>query len=397
MKYNFDEVIDRRGTNALKWEPELIEKLMGVKGEDLLPMWVADMDFRCPKVLIESLKKRAEHGIFGYSMPLDEYYSAINYWYSKRYGWEIKSEWIINSPGIVPALNFIIRALTEPRDKVIIQQPVYYPFKSSIENNDRVVINNSLINKEGKYVIDYEDFEQKAKDSECKLLILCSPHNPVGRVWEKEELKKLGEICNRYNVIVVADEIHSDLILSGNKHTTYGALGKEFENNSIICTAPSKTFNLAALQISNIIIPNKEIRDKVEKEYVKSFMMTPLPNIFAIDAIHSVYSEEGEEWLEQLLTYLDGNADFIGDFVKENMLNVRYTKPEGTYLAWLDFREVECDYKELERKISEEAKVVLDGGSMFGTKGRGFIRINYACPRSILEEGLIRIKNTIFK
>ncbi|WBW97262.1 MalY/PatB family protein [Oceanirhabdus sp. W0125-5] len=397
MKYNFDEVIDRRGTNALKWDPELIEKLMGAKGEDLLPMWVADMDFRCPQVVIDSLKKRAEHGIFGYSMPLDEYYSAMNYWYKKRYNWEIKSEWVINSPGIVPALNFIIRALTEPRDKVIIQQPVYYPFKSSIENNDRVVINNALINKEGKYVIDFEDLENKAKDSQCKLLILCSPHNPVGRVWEKEELQKLGEICNRYNVIVVADEIHSDLILSGNKHTTYGSLGKEFENNCVICTAPSKTFNLAALQISNIIIPNEEIREKIEKEFMKSFMMTPLPNIFAIDAIHSVYSPEGEEWLEQLLTYLDGNADFIGDFVKEHMPNVRYTKPEGTYLAWLDFREVESDYKELERKISEEAKVVLDGGSMFGTKGRGFIRINYACPRSILEEGLTRIKKVFFK
>jgi len=397
MKYNFDEIIDRRGTNSLKWDPKLIEKHMDVKGKDLLPMWVADMDFRCPQGVIDAIKKRAEHGIFGYSMPLDEYYSAMNYWYKKRYDWEINSEWVINSPGIVPALNFIIRALTDPGDKVIIQQPVYYPFKSSIENNDRVVVNNSLISKEGKYVMDYEDLEEKARDPKCKLMILCSPHNPVGRVWKKEELKKLGDICNKYNVIVVADEIHSDLILSGNKHTTYGVLGKEFENKSVICTAPSKTFNLAALQISNIIIPNKEIRDKIEKQYIKSFMMTPLPNIFAIDAVHSVYSKEGEEWLEQLLTYLDGNADFIGEFVKEHMPNVRYTKPEGTYLAWLDFSEVESNYKELERKISQDAKVVLDGGAMFGSEGEGFIRINYACPRSILEDGLTRIKKALFK
>lgn len=397
MKYNFDEVIDRTGTNALKWEPELIEKFMGIKGEDLLPMWVADMDFRCPQSLIDAIKKRADHGIFGYSLPLEEYYSAMNYWYTKRYDWKIKPEWVINSPGIVPALNFIIRALTEPGDKVIIQQPVYYPFKSSIENNDRVVVNNALINKDGKYVMDYEDLEKKANDPKTKLMILCSPHNPVGRVWEKEELKKLGEICNKYNVTVVADEIHSDLILPGNKHTTYGVLGKEFENNSVICTAPSKTFNIAALQISNIIIPNKEIKEKIDKEYIKSFMLSPLPNIFAIEAVHSVYSKEGEEWLEQLLTYLDGNADFIDEFVKENMPNVRYKKPEGTYLAWLDFREVGINYRKLERKISKEAKVVLDGGSMFGSEGEGFIRINYACPRSLLKEGLTRIKNAIFK
>lgn len=396
MKYNFDEVIDRTGTNALKWEPELIEKFMGVKGEDLLPMWVADMDFRCPQSLIDAIKKRADHGIFGYSLPLEEYYSAMNYWYTKRYDWKIEPEWVINSPGIVPALNFIIRALTEPGDKVIIQQPVYYPFKSSIENNDRVVVNNSLINKDGKYVMDYEDLEEKANDPKTKLMILCSPHNPVGRVWEKEELKKLGEICNKYNVTVVADEIHSDLILPNNKHTTYGVLGKEFENNSVICTAPSKTFNIAALQISNIIIPNKEVKEKIDKEYIKSFMLSPLPNIFAIEAVHSVYSEEGEEWLEQLLTYLDSNADFIDEFVKENMPNVRYKKPEGTYLAWLDFREVGINYRKLERKISKEAKVVLDGGSMFGSEGEGFIRINYACPRSLLKEGLTRIKNTFF-
>ncbi len=396
MKYNFDEIIDRRGTNALKWGPKLIEKYMGVKGEGLLPMWVADMDFRCPQSVIDSIKERAEHGIFGYSMPLEDYYSALNYWYTKRYHWDIKPQWVINSPGVVPALNFIIRALTNPGDKIIIQQPVYYPFKKAIENNERETVNNPLVMKEDKYVMNYEDLEEKAKDPNTKMMILCSPHNPVGRVWKKEELRKLGEICNKYNVIVVADEIHSDLVLPGNKHTTYGVLGKEFENNSVICTAPSKTFNLAALQTSNIIIPNKEIKQKINKEYIKSFTMPPFPNIFGIAAVPAVYSPEGEEWLEQLLIYLNDNAEFIGDFVRDNMPNVRYTKPEGTYLAWLDLREVESDYEVLERKI-KEAKVVLDGGSMFGSEGRGFIRINYACPRSVLKEGLIRIKKEIFK
>lgn len=397
MKYDFDEVIDRRGTNAIKWEPELIEEHMGAKGEDLLPMWVADMDFKCPQSAINSMKKRAEHGIFGYSKPLEEYYSALYYWYEKRYNWKIKSEWAINSPGIVPALNFIIRALTNQGDKVIIQQPVYYPFKKAIENNGRETVNNPLIMKDGKYVMDYEDLEEKAKDVNTKMIILCSPHNPVGRVWEKEELKKLGEICNKYNIVVVSDEIHSDLILPGNKHTTYGILGEEFENNAVICTAPSKTFNLAGLEISNIIIPNKEIKQKIQQEFEKSFMHSPTPNIFAIEAVPAVYSPEGEEWLEQLLIYLNANAEFIGDFVSENMPNVSYMKPQGTYLAWLDFREVEGHYKELERKIQEEAKVVLDGGSMFGVEGEGFIRINFACPRSLLKEGLIRIKDVFYK
>ncbi|MCT4565143.1 MAG: pyridoxal phosphate-dependent aminotransferase [Maledivibacter sp.] len=395
MKYNFDEVIDRTGTNSLKWEPQLIDEHMNARGKDLLPMWVADMDFKCPQAVIDAIKKRAEHGIFGYSRPLSDYHLALDYWYKKRYNWEIKEEWVINSPGIVPALNFIIRALTNEGDKIIIQQPVYYPFKKAIENNGRQTVNNPLIMKDNKYVMDYGDLEEKARDINTKMMILCSPHNPVGRVWEREELKKLGEICNKYGIIVVADEIHSDLILPGNKHTTYAILGEEYKENTVVCTAPSKTFNLAGLEISNIIIPNKDIRQRIKREFEKSFMHTPTPNIFAIEAVHAAYSQEGEQWLEELLVYLNNNADFIGDFVRENMPNVKFTKPQGTYLAWLDFREVEDDYRKLERKIKEEAGVVLDGGSMFGYEGNGFMRINYACPLSLLEEGLIRIKNII--
>lgn len=390
MKYDFNQLIDRDNTNSVKWDPAILKKFLGVEGEDLLPLWVADMDFRVPECLLENLKKRVEHGIFGYSAPLNEYFDALCWWQKTRHNWEIKQEWVTVTPGVVPALNFIIRALSNEGDKVIIQQPVYNPFKTVIENNNRIVVNNALILEDEKYVIDFEDLEIKAKDPNTKLLILCSPHNPLGRIWSREELQQLGDICNKHNVIVIADEIHNDLILPSNHHITYALLGEEFSNNSVICTAPSKTFNLAGLQTSNIIIPNKSIKEKIDKELEKSSIM--FPNVFGIVATTSVYSEGGAEWLDQLLIYLEENIKFLEIYLEEHLPQVKLYKPQGTYLAWLDFSRTNLEFNEIERRITEDAKVLLDGGSWFGPGGEGFMRINIACPRSTLLKAITRIQ-----
>ncbi|GGH30766.1 MalY/PatB family protein [Paenibacillus segetis] len=388
MKYDFDKIVARENTNSLKWDRTVLTNRLGFDAEGILPLWVADMDFRAPQPVIDALLKRVEHGIFGYSSPLDEYYDALIWWQKSRHDWDIKKEWVTMMPGIVPAFNFFIRALTDEGDRIIIQPPVYPPFRSTIETNNRIVANNPLKLVDGKYVMDYVQLEQLAKDPRTKMLILCSPHNPMGIVWSSEELRKLGEICNANNVIVIADEIHNDLILPGNSHVTYALLGEEFANNSIICTAPSKTFNLAGLQISNIIIPNQSLKEKVDTELKKSSIMEP--NAFGIVATTAAYTEEGADWLNQLLEYLDSNAEFIQTFVAENMPNVKYNKPQGTYLAWLDFRDTAIA-EELETKISQEAKVLLNSGAMFGLEGKGHMRVNFACPRSILAEALERI------
>lgn len=392
MKYNFDHVIARENTNSLKWDRTVLTKRLGFDADGILPLWVADMDFRAPQPVIDALIKRAEHGIFGYTSPLDDYYEALTWWQKSRHDWDIQKEWVTMMPGIVPAFNFFIRALTDEGDKIIIQEPVYPPFRSTIETNNRIVANNPLKLVDGKYVMDYDQLEQLAKDPQTKMLILCSPHNPMGIVWSSDELRKLGEICNANNVVVVADEIHNDLILPGNSHLTYALLGEDFANNSIICTAPSKTFNLAGLQISNIIIPNRVIREKVGNELKKSSIMEP--NAFGIVATTAAYSEEGANWLNQLLVYLESNAQFIHEFVNHRMPNVKYTKPQGTYLAWLDFRDTNISEK-LEDKISKEAKVFLNSGAMFGSEGKGYMRVNFACPRSVLAEALERISKLL--
>lgn len=388
MNYNFDEVIAREKTNSAKWEPTVYNKMLGFESEGVLPLWVADMDFRAPQPVIDALIKRVEHGIFGYSAPLDEYYAALTWWQKSRHNWDIKTEWVTTTPGIVPGLNFFIRALSDEGDKIIIQEPVYYPFRTTVENNNRIVANNPLIVDNGKYVMDYDHLEQLAQDPSTKMLILCSPHNPMGIVWSSDELRKLGEICNKHQVVVIADEIHNDLILPGNKHVTYALLGEEFANNAVICTAPSKTFNLAGMQTSNIIIPNPSIKEKIDLELKKSSIGGL--NLFGIVATTAAYTEEGAEWLDQLLKYLDSNAEFINHFVQERMPRVKFVKPQGTYLAWLDFKDTSI-LEELEKKIVEEAKVLLDGGSWFGAGGEGHMRINFACPRPILAEALERI------
>ncbi|WP_461204802.1 MalY/PatB family protein [Clostridium sp. DL1XJH146] len=383
MKFNFDKITNRHNTNSAKWD-------LGEK--DLLPMWVADMDFETPEPVKNALIKIAEHGIYGYSFCTDKYYSSIINWQKKRNNWDIKKDWIVYSPGIVPAVNMLLRSLTQPGDKVIVQTPVYYPFFKAIKNNGCTLINNPLKFEEGKYSMDFVDLEKKVKDPRVKLLILCSPHNPVGRVWTKEELTSLGKICIENDVLILSDEIHSDLIFKGNTHTSFASISEDFSQNSITCIAPSKTFNLAGLQVSSVIIPNHKIRSRFTNVLESDNLNGP--NIFAITALETAYST-GEEWLESLLEYIEENLKFLMEFVKEKLPLVDVIKPEGTYLIWMDFRKLTNDKDELEKLMLEKGKIWLDEGYIFGEEGACFERINIACPRSTLEDALQRIEKAV--
>jgi len=383
MKYNFDNVINRHNTNSYKWD---------AADADLLPMWVADMDFEVPQPIKEAIVKRAEHGIFGYSMPQESYYEAIINWEKRRHGWAIEKEWITFTPGIVPAVHMLVRALAQPGDKVIVQTPVYYPFFNAIINNGCQIEKNSLKLQNKKYIMDFEDLERKVKDPRARLLILCSPHNPVGRVWNREELVRLGALCVENDVTVISDEIHCDLIFKGHKHRPFAALDTRFTQNSITCIAPSKTFNLAGLQTSAVITPNADIRARFTNVLVSDGLMMPSP--FGITALEAAYNH-GEPWLEQLMDYLSRNVDFLVRFVEERLPMVEVIKPEGTYLVWLDFRKLGIDPHTLEDLMLKKAKVWLDEGYIFGREGKGFERINVACPRSLLKQGLQRIEKAV--
>jgi len=386
-KYDFDKVVNRDNTNSTKWN--FRKELFGV--EDVLPMWVADMDFTVPPAIVEAIKKRADHGIFGYSQPDDRYYQATINWMKKRHNWDIKKEWFVITPGVVPAISMLVRTFTHPGDKVILQSPVYYPFYSAITLNGCQVVLNPLKFEDGHYTMDFNDLETKF-DSRVKLLILCSPHNPVGRVWSKEELTKLGEICLKHNVIIISDEIHEDLVYKEYTHIPFASLSEEFAMHSITCTAPSKTFNLAGLQTSNIIIPNPKLRNDFQNMLESNAITSP--NIFGIVALQTAY-EEGEEWLDQLLDYLHENLNFLIEYIEKNMPQIKVIKPEGTYLVWLDFRSLGMDALSLKNFLLEKAKVAFDDGYIFGPGGEGFERINIACPRSLLKEGLDRIARAV--
>ena len=345
MSFDFDKVVNRKNTNCLKYD--FMNEFH--KPEDVLSLWVADMDFESPKEVREALVRAAEHGIYGYTDTKEDYYEAVANWFDEGFGWRPEKEWMVKVPGVVFAVSTAVRGLTEPGDAVLIQTPVYYPFAASIERNGRKVVRNSLCCKDGKYVVDFDDFENKIRENNVKLFILCSPHNPVGRVWKREELIRMGEICRACGVIVVSDEIHCDFTYAGYTHHIFASLGEAFADHSVICTAPSKTFNLAGLQISNIFIPNPEIR----KSFVRALSRTGYSS-----PIHLV-------------------------------------EPEGTYLVWLDCRDLGYSDGELNEKVLNQAKLWLDGGSMFGGEGEGFQRINIACPRSILKEALTRFKNIL--
>ncbi|MCH5139107.1 pyridoxal phosphate-dependent aminotransferase [Clostridiaceae bacterium UIB06] len=388
MKYDFDKVFDKENTDSVKWN--FAEKVLGDK--DVIPMWIADMDFQTVPEVKEAIIKRASQGVYGYSETLNGYYDSITNWIEKRHQWKIEREWLCISPGVVTALSLVVKALTHPGDKVVIQSPVYYPFFNSILRNGCEIVNNPLKAVEGRYHVDYEDLEEKVKDERVKLMIICNPHNPVGRVWTKEELQRIGEICLKNDVLVVADEIHSDLIYKGHKYTPFASISKEFEQNSITCTAPSKTFNLAGLQTSNIIIPNEKLR----REYniaLENIGISRL-NLFGVIGCEAAY-KYGEEWLDELLDYLEENKRYTEKYISEKIPKLKVVKAEGTYLLWINFRELGMNSKELKKFMLTKAKVAFNEGFIFGEGGEGFERMNIACPRSILQEALRRIEEAV--
>ncbi len=384
MSYNFDEIIDRRNTDCLKYD-FAVER---GKPADVLPLWVADMDFRTAPHIIEKAVADASLGIYGYTESKDDYFQAVANWYSTYFDWNVEKKWLVKTPGIVFAIGLAIKALTKEGDGVMIQQPVYYPFSEVIKDNDRKLVNNALVLRNGHYEIDFEDFEQKIIQEQVKLFVLCSPHNPVGRVWTKEELQKIGEICLKYGVKVVSDEIHSDFVYGDRKHYVFTTVDPGFEEFSIVCTAPSKTFNLAGLQASNIFIPNVQIR----KAFLKQMSAVGYSqlNMIGLHACKAAY-ETGREWLEELKVYLKGNLDFVREYLEQNLPQIKLIEPEGTYLIWLDCRALGLPEAKLEHLIVHEAKLWLDSGAIFGKDGEGFERINIACPRAILEEACKRL------
>lgn len=385
---DFDKVIDRRNTRCLKYD---FAKRRGMP-EDVLPLWVADMDFATSSYIEDALIERAKHGIFGYSEVQTPYFEILANWLKKHHNWDVQEKWLIKTPGVVFALAMAVKAYTEIGESVLIQAPVYYPFYEVIRDNGRKIVENELyLGDDNRYHIDFEDFEDKIISEKVRLFILCSPHNPVGRVWTAEELVKLGDICVKHGVIVVSDEIHADFVFKG-RHHVFASLKKEFENISITCTSPSKTFNLASMMMSNIFIPNHELKRKFRKELDAAG--TSQLGIMGLVACEAAYSK-GEEWYRSMIEYVRKNIEFTKEYIAENIPDVSMIDIEGTYLVWLDFHKTGLTAEELDRRIIHNAKLWLDSGKIFGKCGEGFQRINVACPRSILKEALDRIKNIL--
>ena len=381
MKYDFDEIIPRRHTNSYKWD--------GATDSDVLPLWVADMDFRTAPAITEALKQRVEHGIFGYTRVPDEYYEAVTAWFKRRHGWDIRREWMIYTSGVVPAISAIIKALTGPGDKVLVQTPVYNCFFSSIRNNGCEVASSPLVYEDRTYRMDLEDLERKASDEKTKVMLLCNPHNPAGRVWTREELTAVGEICIRHGVTVVSDEIHCELVYSGHRHIPFASISDDFLRHSVTCVSPSKAFNIAGLQIANIIAPDETMRRRIDKAININEVCDVNP--FGVIATMAAYNE-GEEWLGQLLDYLWQNYLFLIEFCRTHLPDFPVARLEGTYLAWMDCRTLGIGSEELEQLLVGEAKLWLNAGTMYGAEGEGFMRWNLACPRSVLKQALARFK-----
>ncbi|MCL2871370.1 MAG: pyridoxal phosphate-dependent aminotransferase [Betaproteobacteria bacterium] len=381
MKYDFDTVVDHRGTNSLKHD---FARERG-KPEGLLPLWVADMDFPTAPEILADIQKRVAHGVIGYTEPKGDYYDALLGWYESRFGYRASRLDVVKTPGVVFALAQAIRAFTEPGEAVMIQTPVYYPFYEIIRENGRTLVSNPLVYKEGKYTIDLDDFERQITSHGVKLFILCSPHNPVGRVWTPNELAGMNEICERRGVIVVSDEIHGDLVWPGHTHTCFGTLNE----NAIVATAPSKTFNLAGLQTSNLFVKNADLRSRLKAEISRSGYGQL--NTLGLVACQSAYTK-GSAWLEEVKTYLAQNIRLTREFLATRLPKIRLVKPEGTYLLWLDFSAYELTQKELDRRVTEGAQLWLNSGTTFGQDGEGFQRMNIACPRATLTVALNRLE-----
>ena len=385
---NFDEIVERRGTDCLKYD---FAKRRG-KPEDVLPLWVADMDFKTSSYVVDALIERAEQGIFGYSDTQEEYFNAVAGWMERHHHWKIREEWLIKTPGVVFALAMAVKAFTEPGDSVLIQQPVYYPFSEVIRDNDRVIVSSDLIlGEDNRYHIDLEDFEKQIVDHDVKLFLLCNPHNPSGRVFTKEELTGMGDLCVKYGVKVVSDEIHNDFVFQG-EHTVFASVKKEYEDLCVVCTSPSKTFNLASMLISNIFIPGEEMRKKFQHE-VDAAGISQL-SALGIVAAQTAY-KKGDEWYHAMLSYVRENITYLKTYVADHMPGVNVIDGEGTYLLWLDFRKTGIDPDELDCRIIYDAKLWLDSGKIFGKTGAGFQRINVAAPRKTVEECLERIRRIL--
>lgn len=389
MKYNFNEKIDRSNNHAAKWE-EMGNKFIS---NDLWPMWIADMDLKTAPVIIDAMREKLEQGIFGYVYRPASYYQSAADWIERRFDYKIDPKTLINSPGVVPTLSILVRLMTKADEKVLIQSPVYYPFSAVVRENERELVVNELVKDEtGYYTIDFEDFEKKVSDEKVTLFIMCSPHNPVGRVWKREELQKMSELCLKYNVRVIADEIWRDIVMPGHKHIPVASLSKEIEHNTITCFSPTKTFNIAGLQASFATLPREEEWKMLDEELGRLDVKRNSP--FSLVGFEAAYTK-GEEWLEELLIHLDGNMDYVVNFVKERIPEVKVRKPEGTYLMWLDFSGLNMTKEELSMFMQKEAKIALDDGFWFGENGAGFERMNIACPRYMVEEGMNRIENAV--
>lgn len=379
MKYNFDKQISRRGTDSYKWD--------SAESENVLPMWVADMDFRTAPAIVDALRRRVEHGIFGYTRVPDSYYEAVTGWFARRHGWTIDREWIIYTSGVVPAISAVIKALTVPEDKVLVQTPVYNCFFSSIRNNGCEMVSSPLVFASKTFTIDYEDLERKTADPKVKVMLLCNPHNPAGRVWKREELVRIGEICIRHDVTVVSDEIHCELVFPEYRYTPFASISENFRHHSVVCISPSKAFNIAGLQIANIICADANRRAKIDRAINDNEVCDVNP--FGVIATQVAYNE-GEEWLNQLIKYLQANFLYMQEFCRKHLPEFPITVLEGTYLVWMDCHRLGIHSQELEQRLVNEAGLWLNAGTMYGTEGKGFMRWNIACPRTTLAEGLKR-------
>lgn len=383
MKYDFDKTIDRRATNSYKWDSAL---------EGVLPMWVADMDFRTAPAIIDALQKRVAHGIFGYTRVPDAYYDAVTSWFSRRHGWDIDREWIIYTSGVVPAVSAVIKALTVPGDKVIVQTPVYNCFFSSIRNNGCEFVSNPLRRTADTYEMDFDALERCAADPRAKVMLLCNPHNPAGRVWTPDELTRLGNICLRNGVTVVADEIHCELVYQGFKYTPFASLSDAFLHRSVTCVSPSKAFNIAGLQIANIVAFDNDLRSRIDKAININEVCDVNP--FGVAATIAAYNE-GEEWLNQLVDYLHGNYEAMAEFCRRELPEFPITRLEGTYLVWMDCSSLGMPSDALEHALLDDARLWLNAGTMYGAEGEGYMRWNIACPRSVMLDGLNRFLNFV--
>lgn len=383
MKYDFDKTIDRRATNSYKWDSA---------PEGVLPMWVADMDFRTAPAIIDALQKRVAHGIFGYTRVPDAYYDAVTSWFSRRHGWNIDREWIIYTSGVVPAVSAVIKALTVPGDKVIVQTPVYNCFFSSIRNNGCEIVSNPLHRTADTYEMDFDALERCAADPRAKVMLLCNPHNPAGRVWTPDELTRLGNICLRNGVTVVADEIHCELVYQGFKYTPFASLSDAFLHRSVTCVSPSKAFNIAGLQIANIVAFDNDLRSRIDKAININEVCDVNP--FGVAATIAAYNE-GEEWLNQLVDYLHGNYEAMAEFCRRELPEFPITRLEGTYLVWMDCSSLGMPSDALEHALLDDARLWLNAGTMYGAEGEGYMRWNIACPRSVMLDGLNRFLNFV--